>query len=182
MGFALAQVAAERGAVVHLIAGPVVLESPIGVKREDVTSANEMFEAVKGAFNDADVVIMAAAVADYRVQSPSKEKIKKKATTMDLQLEKNDDILFYLGNNKQNQLLVGFALETENEIANAEKKLISKKLDAIVLNSLKNKGAGFATDTNQITILQKDNKLISFELKHKNEVAADILDVIENLL
>jgi phosphopantothenoylcysteine decarboxylase/phosphopantothenate--cysteine ligase len=182
MGFALAQVAAERGANVHLIAGPVVIDTPNGVERKNVTSANEMFEAVKDDFNDADVVIMAAAVADYRVQNPAKEKIKKKANTMDLHLEKNEDILFYLGSNKQNQLLIGFALETENEIANAEKKLIAKNLDAIVLNSLKNKGAGFATDTNQITIIQKDNKLISFELKHKNDVAADVLDVIENLL
>lgn len=182
MGFALAQVAAERGATVHLIAGPVVLETPAGIKRQNVTSAKEMFEAVKDAFNDVDVVIMAAAVADYRVQNPAKEKIKKKASKMDLQLEKNEDILFYLGENKKKQLLIGFALETENEIANAEKKLVTKNLDAIVLNSLKNKGAGFSTETNQITILQKDNNLISFELKHKNDVAADVLDVIENLL
>lgn len=182
MGFALAKVAAERGASVQLIAGPVVLDTPSGVDRINVTSAKEMFEAVKETFANIDVIIMAAAVADYKVKSPALEKIKKNSSKMELLLEKNEDILLYLGNNKKHQLLIGFALETENEIKNAEKKLISKKLDAIVLNSLKNKGAGFATDTNQISILQKDNKMISFELKHKNDVATDVLDVIEKLL
>ena len=182
MGFTLAKVAAERGASVQLIAGPVVLDTPSGVDRINVTSAKEMFEAVKETFANIDVVIMAAAVADYKVKSPALEKIKKNSSKMELLLEKNEDILLYLGNNKKHQLLIGFALETENEIKNAEKKLISKKLDAIVLNSLKNKGAGFATDTNQIYILQKDNKMISFELKHKNDVATDVLDVIEKLL
>lgn len=182
MGFALAKIAAQRGADVVLVSGPVALETPTGVQRKDVTSAAEMLAQVDQEYSTADVVIMAAAVADYTVLSPATQKIKKKGANLDLKLEKTTDILHYLGLNKQKQILVGFALETENEIGNAEKKLKDKNLDAIVLNSLNSKGAGFGTDTNQVSIIQKDNKITSFELKHKNDVANDVLDVVENLL
>ena len=161
MGFALAEVAACRGAEVTLVSGPVSLETPSGVKRINVTSAKEMLEEVSNQYSLSDVVIMAAAVADYTVHEPSTLKIKKKDGVLDLQLEKTTDVLRYLGENKQDQVLIGFALETDNEIENAKKKLKAKNLDAIVLNSLKNKGAGFATDTNKITIIKRDNKLHS---------------------
>ena len=124
---------------------------------------------------------MAAAVADYTIEKPAEEKIKKKSHSLDIRLKKTVDILRYLGKNKEKQLLIGFALETENELTNAQKKLQEKNLDAIILNSLKDDGAGFGTDTNKISIISRNNKIISFELKDKLMVSEDIFDFIEGL-
>ena len=182
MGFSLSKIASKRGAEVTLIAGPVELQTPEKVKRIDVKSADQMFNAMKAEYANADIVIMAAAVADYTIANPESEKIKKKDQLLEIKLQKTKDILKYLGENKKDQILVGFALETENELVNAKEKLKKKNLDAIVLNSLKDAGAGFGADTNKITIITSDNKIISFELKEKLKVAEDIFDFIEGTI
>ena len=182
MGFSLSKIAIERGAEVTLVSGPVDLDTPHGVNRIDVKSAHQMFNEMKAAYSSVDIVIMAAAVADYTIVNPEDEKIKKKDQSFEIKLEKTIDILKYLGENKKRQILVGFALETENELSNAKEKLKKKNLDAIILNSLKDKGAGFGTDTNKITIIPQNNKIVSFELKEKLKVAEDILDFIEGLI
>ena len=182
MGFSLSKIAIERGAEVTLVSGPVDLDTPQGVNRINVKSAHQMFNEMKAAYNSVDIVIMAAAVADYTIVNPEDEKIKKKDQSFEIKLEKTIDILKYLGENKRRQILVGFALETENELSNAKEKLKKKNLDAIILNSLKDKGAGFGTDTNKITIIPQNNKIVSFELKEKLKVAEDILDFIEGLI
>ena len=181
MGFALAKRAKELGAQVTLIAGPVALDTPEGVDRINITTANNLFEACKAHYKSQDIIIMAAAVADYTPKTVSNIKIKKKADDWSIELEKTIDVLNWVGENKQaEQFLVGFALETNNEKENAHKKLVKKNLDFIVLNSLQNKGAGFKHNTNQVTILTKENKTIDFELKSKEDVALDILmQVIE---
>lgn len=183
MGFALAEKAYELGAQVDLIAGPVSLKlKHKGIYLIEVESAEEMFNATKEKALEKDIIIMAAAVADFTPKEVSPQKIKKKDENLTLEFKRTIDILSYLGNEKkENQLLVGFALETEDEFENANKKLIKKKLDFIVLNSLNDKGAGFATTTNKITILDKNNNTKAFELKAKDEVAVDILNyLIEN--
>jgi phosphopantothenoylcysteine decarboxylase/phosphopantothenate--cysteine ligase len=181
MGFALAEEAAKRGADVTLIAGPVSLETPHGVNRINVKSAQDMFEACTGDFEAQDIIIMAAAVADYTPIEVASEKVKKNAENWGVELKKTKDVLAWIGKNKKvNQKLVGFALETENEQANAFGKLERKNLDIIVLNSLKDKGAGFQHDSNKVTIIDRNNKVTSFELKSKQDVAIDILDTIEN--
>ena len=181
MGFALAEEAAKRGADVTLIAGPVSLESPHGVNRINVKTAQDMFEACTGNFEAQDIIIMAAAVADYTPIEVASEKVKKNAENWGVELKKTKDVLAWIGKNKKvNQKLVGFALETENEQANAFGKLERKNLDIIVLNSLKDKGAGFQHDSNKVTIIDRNNKVTSFELKSKQDVAIDILDTIEN--
>ena len=182
MGFSLSKIASKRGAEVTLIAGPVELHTPEKVKRIDVKSADQMFNAMKAEYANADIIIMAAAVADYTIANPESEKIKKKDQLLEIKLQKTKDILKYLGENKKDQILVGFALETENELVNANEKLKKKNLDAIVLNSLKDAGAGFGADTNKITIITRDNKIISFELKEKLKVAEDIFDFIEGTI
>lgn len=181
MGFALAKRAKELGAQVTLIAGPVALETPEGVSRINITTAEDLFETCKANYKSQDIIIMAAAVADYTPKTVSNIKIKKKADDWNIELEKTADVLKWVGEHKlTEQFLVGFALETNNEKENALKKLEKKKLDFIVLNSLQNKGAGFKHNTNQITILTKENKMIDFELKSKEDVALDILlQVIE---
>lgn len=181
MGFALAKRAKELGAQVTLIAGPVALDTPEGVDRINITTANNLFETCKAYYKFQDIIIMAAAVADYTPKTVSDIKIKKKADDWSIELEKTVDVLNWIGENKQaEQFLVGFALETNNEKENAHKKLVKKNLDFIVLNSLQNKGAGFKHNTNQVTILTKENKTIDFELKSKEDVALDILmQVIE---
>ncbi len=176
MGYALAEASANLGAEVLLISGPSnlqILHNYVEVIR--VTSAKEMYDAAHTRFGDCDVAILSAAVADYRPKQVADQKIKKKEGSLTLQLEKTDDILASLGEIKQEQLLVGFALETENELENAKTKLKKKNLDLIVLNSLNDKGAGFKTDTNKITLITKDNKVIPFSVKPKTEVANDIL-------
>jgi phosphopantothenoylcysteine decarboxylase/phosphopantothenate--cysteine ligase len=176
MGYSLAQRAFELGADVTLVSGPVSLELPnAGIKRIMITSAEDMFGAMTEHYDSVDVVIMAAAVADYTPMEVSDIKIKKAEDDLKIPLKRTKDILAYLGENKKSQTLVGFALETNNEVENAKKKITKKKLDFIVLNSLKDKGAGFAHNTNKISIIGKDNNVIDFELKSKLEVADDIL-------
>ncbi|SEM06282.1 phosphopantothenoylcysteine decarboxylase / phosphopantothenate--cysteine ligase [bacterium A37T11] len=183
MGFAIAQQLATLGAEVNLISGPVTLATPNGVQRTDVTSAAEMFEACEAVFENTDIVVMSAAVADYRLAKIATEKIKKQEPSLDLHLEKTTDILATLGSRKKaNQLLVGFALETNDEILNAIAKLHKKNLDLIVLNSMRDQGAGFAGDTNQVTLIGKDGEPQSYPLKSKTEVAKDICQKILTLL
>ena len=178
MGFAIAEEAASRGASVTLITGPVHLSTPKQVYRKDVVSAEEMKNAILHYFDDSDVLIMAAAVADYKPKVVSDEKIKKKNAKLSLELVKTDDILKEIVKNKKQQFVVGFALETNNEQENAKQKLVHKNLDAIVLNSLNDTGAGFGHDTNKVTIITA-NEEITYTLKSKKEVAVDILNFIE---
>ena len=181
MGFALAEEAAKRGADVTLIAGPVSLETPHGVNRINVKTAQDMFDACTSNFDKQDIIIMASAVADYTPIEVASEKVKKKAEDWNIELKKTKDVLAWIGENKKvNQKVIGFALETENEQANAFGKLERKNLDIIVLNSLKDEGAGFQHDSNKVTIIDRNNKVTSFELKSKRDVAIDILDTIEN--
>ena len=178
MGFAIAEEAASRGASVTLITGPVHLTTPEQVYRKDVVSAEEMKNAILHYFDDSDVLIMAAAVADYKPKVVSDEKIKKKNAELSLELLKTDDILKEIVKNKKQQFVVGFALETNNEQENAKQKLVHKNLDAIVLNSLNDTGAGFGHDTNKVTIITA-NEEKTYTLKSKKEVAVDILNFIE---
>lgn len=184
MGFALAHEAACRGARVTLVAGPVALsvDNP-AITRINVTSANEMFEATSRAFEDADIAIFAAAVADYRPANAAESKIKREHAGIDnIELVKNPDIAAEMGKRRRpGQVLAGFALETDNGIEYAREKLQRKNLDMIVLNSLTDKGAGFGTDTNKITVITSGGRKYSFPLKAKNEVAADIFDCINDL-
>lgn len=179
MGFALAEECASRGAKVTLIAGPVSLEtiSP-NIHRIDVESAEEMFEASVEAFPSMDAAILCAAVADYKVKEQAKEKIKRTGDEMNMLLIPNKDIAAQLGQMKNKQLLVGFALETNDEESNAIKKMEKKNLDFIVLNSLNDTGAGFQHDTNKISILSKNGEKEDFPLKSKKEVAFDIINRI----
>lgn len=179
MGFAIAKTAANLGAEVILIAGPSAETIQHSfVKRIDVKSAEEMYTQAHLYFKDTDIAILSAAVADYRPKIVATQKIKKKDATIEIVLEKTKDILASLGEIKEHQLLVGFALETNNEAENAKCKLKKKNLDLIVLNSLQDKGAGFATDTNKITIIDKDLSMQTFGLKSKDAVAEDIMNAI----
>ncbi len=180
MGFALAEEFCKKGAEVVLVAGPVALDTPSNVRRINVTSAAEMLNACKTEFPSADITIMAAAVADYKPTEVSELKIKKSDTNIDLHLTKTTDILAELGKSKtSNQLLIGFALETNNEKENALSKLHTKNLDFIVLNSLNDNGAGFAYNTNKVSIIDKQGRITDYPLKSKKEVARDILLQIE---
>lgn len=181
MGYELAKSAANLGAVVILISGP----SSLNINHENinlikVVSADEMYDAAHIYYDEVDIAIAAAAVADYRPKTVADQKIKKASADLSLVLVKNKDILFSLGEKKKNQFLVGFALETENEIENAIEKLKKKNLDAIVLNSLNDDGAGFGKATNKITFIDKNSSIKTFELKTKAAVAADILSEIIN--
>jgi phosphopantothenoylcysteine decarboxylase/phosphopantothenate--cysteine ligase len=179
MGFEIAKAAANLGAEVTLISGPsnqYVQHSFIN--RIDVTSAEEMYGIAHKHFETADVAILSAAVADYKPKNVANQKIKKKDTTLEIILEATKDISASLGALKTTQFLVGFALETNNEIENAKGKLQRKNLDLIVLNSLQDKGAGFATNTNKVTVIDTDFNETPFELKSKAEVANDIINEI----
>jgi phosphopantothenoylcysteine decarboxylase/phosphopantothenate--cysteine ligase len=178
MGFAIAENLAGEGAKVILISGPVSLKiNHPDIQVINVESAAQMHEACLSHFPDVDAAVMCAAVADYRPKAIAGQKLKRKAAEMELVLEATPDIAASLGKLKsKKQLLVGFALETNNEAQNAFEKMQKKNLDFIVLNSLQDKGAGFGTDTNKITILSKDNNAQEFELKQKTEVAADIVE------
>lgn len=179
MGFALAEECARRGAEVILVAGPVSLKTTHpNIKRIDVESADEMYKASINNFDEADAAILCAAVADYRPSSRAERKIKRETTgDMSIELVANKDIAASLGKMKKHQRLIGFALETDNEEKNALNKIQKKNLDFIVLNSLKDKGAGFQHDTNKIAILSKDGVRQDYPLKSKQAVAADILDL-----
>lgn len=179
MGFAIAKQAANLGAKVFLISGPSHQQIKHAlVNRIDVVSAEEMHEASHKFFPEIDIAILSAAVADYKPKNVAHQKIKKAANSLSIELTPTKDILASLGKIKENQFLVGFALETENELENAKAKIRKKNLDAIVLNSLQDKGAGFATNTNKITIIDKNFNEKPFPLKSKEEVAVDILNEI----
>ncbi|QTD38436.1 bifunctional phosphopantothenoylcysteine decarboxylase/phosphopantothenate--cysteine ligase CoaBC [Polaribacter batillariae] len=179
MGFAIAKAAANLGAEVFLITGPSHQQIKHSfVHRIDVISAEEMYKASHTYFEEVDIAILSAAVADYKPKNIATQKIKKTDASLEIQLTPTKDILASLGAIKKHQFLVGFALETNNELENAKGKLTRKNLDAIVLNSLQDKGAGFATDTNKITIIDKNLNEKSFELKSKQEVAKDIINEI----
>ncbi len=177
MGYAIAACAARRGASVTLVSGPVSIPAPLGVRLIQVSSAAQMCEAVENYGENADVIIKAAAVADYRPKTVSTGKIKK-GMDMTLELEKTTDILKKLGEKKGNRILVGFCMETEALLERAREKLFNKNLDFIVANSLTETGAGFGTDTNIITILDKDGNVEALPLMPKTEAADKILDAI----
>lgn len=179
MGFEIAKAAANLGAKVILITGPTHQKvSHSLIETIAVISAQDMYEAAHRFFENVDVAILSAAVADYKPKEVASSKIKKKDTTLTLELEKTKDILASLGAIKKQQLLVGFALETNNELEYAKGKLKKKNLDLIVLNSLNDKGAGFKTDTNKVTIIDNKGNMTAYELKSKTEVAKDLVGVI----
>jgi len=179
MGFELAKAAANLGAEVILISGPSHLDLQHDlVQLIRVVSADEMYVEVHKHYNSVDIAIAAAAVADYRPKSVAKQKIKKSEVSFSIEFIKNRDILLSMGVQKKNQFLVGFALETENEVENAIGKLKKKHLDAIVLNSLNDDGAGFASITNKISFIDKNSIIKTFSLKTKAEVALDIMNEI----
>lgn len=182
MGYAIARIAHRRGAEVILVSGPVSIECPVGVELVKVQSAGEMFDAVKEKFSGADIIIKAAAVADYRPKNVSDEKLKKKDGELSIELERTDDILAWLGANKtENQFLCGFSMETQNMLENSRAKLEKKKLDMICANNLKTEGAGFGIDTNVVTLITKDNET-ELPVLSKDEVAGHILDHILDIL
>jgi phosphopantothenoylcysteine decarboxylase/phosphopantothenate--cysteine ligase len=180
MGFALAEALYEQGADVTLVTGPTQLQTAYqGIRTVKVVSANEMLSAVSEIFADSDITIMSAAVADYTPSEKAAEKIKKETGTLTLELNKTTDILKTLGQKKRaGQVLAGFALETHNEKEYAKGKLESKNLDMIVLNSLRDKGAGFGTDTNQVTVLDREGEEKVVSLRSKKEVADQVVSFI----
>ena len=178
MGFALARACMLRGADVTVVKGHTEAEVPDFVEILPVGSAAEMFEAVKSRFAESDIVIMAAAVADYRPSQFSEEKVKKSEEAMAIPLSRTQDILQYLGEHKrEDQFLCGFSMETQHMLENSRKKMVKKNLDMIVANNLKTKGAGFGTDTNVITILTKEKEQ-AFDIMSKDAAADCILDEI----
>lgn len=179
MGFEIAKAASNLGAEVILVTGPThqkIAHNAVIVK--PVVSAEEMYNEVHKHFKSVDIAILSAAVADYRPKNVAAQKIKKKDSTFTIELEKTKDILKSLGEIKTNQFLVGFALETNNELEHAKGKLKSKNLDLIVLNSLQDKGAGFGVSTNKVTFITSSNAIIENELKSKTEVAKDLMQLI----
>lgn len=178
MGYAIARAAMMRGAQVTLVTGKTELAPPMGVRTIDIVSAADMADAVKGCAKEQDIIIKAAAVADYRPKYTADEKVKKKDDELSLELERTEDILGFLGEHKQKgQFLCGFSMETENMIDNSRKKLEKKHLDLIVANNLKQTGAGFGTDTNIVTFLSKDDTT-ELPIMRKEEVADKLLDYI----
>ncbi|MCH5319945.1 MAG: bifunctional phosphopantothenoylcysteine decarboxylase/phosphopantothenate--cysteine ligase CoaBC [Paramuribaculum sp.] len=185
MGYALADEASRRGAEVTIVSGPVdISPSERNIKVINVESARDMLSECEKAFPDCDIAVMCAAVADYAPKETAEKKIKREnSDRMQIELVKNPDISATLGRlKKENQLLIGFALETDNETENALRKIKNKNLDLIVLNSLNDEGAGFGKDTNKITIITAKDDIQSFPTKSKREVAVDILDFIETKL
>ena len=178
MGYALAKVCMQRGAQVTLVTGPTQIPEPMFVDVVKITTAREMFEAVTARAADQDIIIKAAAVADYRPKEVKNEKVKKSSSEISLEMEKTDDILKFLGEHKrEGQFLCGFSMETENMVENSRKKLEKKNLDLVVANNLKVEGAGFLGDTNVVTLISKD-KEVSLPKMSKEETADHILDAI----
>jgi phosphopantothenoylcysteine decarboxylase/phosphopantothenate--cysteine ligase len=183
MGIALADEMANRGAEVYLLLGPSNhLPNNPAVKVHGFKTAQDLLALTQQFWSSADVGIFAAAVADYRPKDIAQEKIKKSSDEMSITLVKNPDVLKWAGDNKKDmQFLVGFALETTNEEAHAKQKLVNKNLDLIVMNSLKNEGAGFGHDTNKVTLLDKHNKIVNLQLLSKSEVAKEIVDYVKDV-
>lgn len=182
MGYALARVCSFRGADVTLVTGPTHLSRPLYVNTVEITTARQMYEAVTELYAQQDIVIKAAAVADYRPQQISKEKVKKSDGAFALEMERTDDILKYLGEHKRpNQFLCGFSMETEHMLRNSRAKLAKKNLDMIVANNLKVPGAGFAGDTNVVTLITKDEET-ELPLLSKEDTAVRILDKVLDML
>ena len=178
MGYAIAKMAMLRGAEVTLVSGPTAIEPPLFVKVVPVTSARDMFEAVTGLSDEQDIIIKAAAVADYRPKQVSEDKVKKKDDQASIGLERTDDILKYLGQHKkQGQFLCGFSMETRDMIRNSRAKLEKKNLDMVAANNLKVEGAGFQGDTNVLTLITQDEE-VSLPLMSKEDAALKILDKI----
>ncbi|SFT56622.1 phosphopantothenoylcysteine decarboxylase / phosphopantothenate--cysteine ligase [Lishizhenia tianjinensis] len=183
MGVSIAKALLSMGAEVDLILGPSKQEiHHERLNRVDVKSAEDMLAAVQAVYDKVDGGVFAAAVADYRPKTQAAQKIKKKADSLTIELVKNPDVLGWAGANKKEQFLVGFALETNNALEHGKGKLARKNLDAIIINTLEDKGAGFGGDTNKITLLEKDNNFHNFELKSKDDVAYDIVNFIANKL
>ncbi|MDR2802092.1 MAG: bifunctional phosphopantothenoylcysteine decarboxylase/phosphopantothenate--cysteine ligase CoaBC [Prevotellaceae bacterium] len=183
MGYALAESLVSRGAQVLLVSGPTALPAPRGVEWTRITTAAEMYAAVIERFAGADVAILCAAVADYTPEKKSAHKIKREKEPLSITLKPTADIAAALGEQKKkNQVTVGFALETDNELANAQKKLQTKNLDMIVLNSLNDAGAGFGGDTNKITIIKKDGTVATYPVQPKYKVAEIIIDTVVDVL
>lgn len=180
MGYAIAETLADQGASVTLISGPSTLNlQHANITRINVTTADEMYKECRSFFDDTDIVVLTAAVADYKPKKKASQKIKKEENSIHLELTKTIDIAESLGREKKNgQIIVGFALESENELKNAKDKIKKKKFDLIVLNSLKDEGAGFGYDTNKITLIDSNDSIKKFELKSKKEVANDIVEEI----
>lgn len=179
MGMALAREAALRGASVTVVLGPVKMAIPAGVTVVNVVSAKEMYDACEAIFDQQDIAIWAAAVADYTPAETAPEKIKKEGERMQLELVKTRDIAASFGQRKKaHQHLIGFALETQNELEHARQKVVKKNLDFVVLNSLRDEGAGFGVDTNQVTLVYKGGRHEKLSLKSKEMVAVDIIDAI----
>lgn len=182
MGYAIAEAAARRGAEVTLISGPVSLAEPRFVKMVHITSAREMFKAVTDVSGEQDIIIKAAAVADYRPSHVGAEKTKKTDGDMSIELERTDDILAYLGSHRrEGQFLCGFSMETQNMLENSAKKLEKKRIDMVVANNLKVEGAGFGTDTNVVTLITKDS-VTELEKMSKQEAAHRILTAINDMI
>ncbi|MFT7614683.1 MAG: phosphopantothenoylcysteine decarboxylase/phosphopantothenate--cysteine ligase [Parvicellaceae bacterium] len=175
MGYAIARAAYDLGADVTLVSGPTNLDAHPSINCIKIESAKEMYQACMDQFPNVDAVIMAAAVADYTPSQVAKQKMKKSDDDLSIPLSRTEDILKTMGASKKGQVLVGFAMETENGIDNAKAKIVKKNLDFIVYNSLNDTGAGFQHDSNKITIIGKDNKMTNFELKSKQEVAKDVV-------
>lgn len=182
MGYAVAEIASKRGADVTLISGPVHIEPPAFVKTVNIQSADDMYNAVMDNLSDCDILVKAAAVADYTVPNASDEKIKKKDDDLSLALSKTKDILKAVGERKTDrQIICGFSMETSNLIENSKKKLVSKNCDMIIANNLKDDGAGFGVDTNKVTIITENNA-DSLDVMTKKETAEKILDAALSLL
>ena len=178
MGYAIARAAARRGAEVTLVSGPVDLKAPMGVKLVPVVSAKDMFDAVTSVSLEQDAIIKAAAVADYRPTVVGAEKTKKSDGNMNIELERTDDILAWLGaHRREGQVLCGFSMETQNMLENSRAKLVKKNVDMIVANSLRTAGAGFGTDTNIVTVITKDGAE-ELALMSKDQVAHELLNRI----
>ncbi|EGT0691309.1 bifunctional phosphopantothenoylcysteine decarboxylase/phosphopantothenate--cysteine ligase CoaBC [Clostridium perfringens] len=179
MGYSIAEEARDRGAEVVLISGPTSLRKPNGIKVIDIKTNEDMFNAIKNEFKDADIVIKSAAVSDYKAKNYSNEKIKKTGDDLNLIFERDRDILKTLGDMKENQILVGFAAESSNLKENAKGKLERKNLDYIVANDISKPETGFASDENKVTIISKSGEEVSLEKMSKREVAKNIFDIIK---
>ena len=183
MGYAIAKVAAARGAEVTLVSGKTNLKPPANIKKLiNIVSAEDMYQAVVSNLDENDVIIKSAAVADYKPKEYSDNKIKKKDGDLVIELSRNKDIAYEIGKIKKDKILVGFAAETNDLIENAKGKIAKKNMDFIVANNLKESGAGFGTDTNVVSIIEKDGSIKKYPMMIKEQVADAILDKIKSLL